>query len=224
VHAPRASHDSTLATQVYDDQAQALTRRLQTQQAEHGRVVEAVARGELDSAEIARSRGHLRTTREELEDLAALQAHVHQVNAARAARNRVQGYYQVVDSTEAALAQAREAARAIDDGLEALGTAVGRFRAQVQVCDALTRAALVTGGRRLLDDVSVWSSQRGGLEAEMLTRLRSLRVLTDQNMDPAAQERRVATWCAAWSSRLIDVARQQGPALLDDEDAARGAA
>jgi hypothetical protein len=68
----------------------------------------------------------------------------------------------------------------------------------------------------------VWSSQRAGLEAEMITRLRSLRVLTDQHADPAARERRVAAWAHAWASRLIDVARQQGPALVEDEDA-RGA-
>jgi phage shock protein A len=217
--ATTGSADSTLVTQVYEDQARALERRLYQQQAEHGRVIEAVARGEADSSEIARSRGEMRATRDELEDIAALQAHVEKVAAERAARNKVLAYHQVVDTTEAAMVQALDTAQTIDECVDALGAAVGRFRTQVQLCDELQRVTYVAGGRRLLDDVSTWSSQRAALDSELLNRLRSVGALTDRSVDDRARERRVASWTQSWTVRMIEIARQRGPSLPDDEGA-----
>ena len=204
---------------MYDDEARALKRRLQKQQFAHGRLIEAVAHGEADATDIARSRGEMRATRDALEDITALQAHVQQAAAEQAARNAVLSYHRVVDATDAAMAQALEDARAIDASIEALGLAVGTFRERMRVCDALHRALLEAGGGPLLDNVAVWSSQRTGLDPEVLNRLRCVDVLTDHGVDDVARERKVAPWAHAWSVRMIEVARQQGPAFPEHEGA-----
>ena len=98
-------------------------------------------------------------------------------------------YYQVVDGAEAAMAQALEEARAIDVCIEALGMAVGKFgRARARVRRAAA-TLLRVGGRQLFDDVAVWSSQRTGLEPEVVNRLRSVGVLTDHGVDDSGRER-----------------------------------
>ena len=216
---PPPSSGAPFAAQVYDDEARALKRRLQKQQFSHGRLIEKVAHGEADATDIARSRGEMRATRDALEDLTALQAHVREAEAEQAARNAVLAYHRVVDTTDAAMALALEDARAIDDSIEALGVAVGRFRERMRACDALHTALLEAGGGGLLDHVAVWSSQRTGLDPEVLNRLRCVGVLTGHGVDAVARERRVAAWLRAWAVLMIQVARQQGPALPEHDEA-----
>jgi len=214
--APETGDERTLVESVVDDEHDALTRRLHQQQADHVRLIELVAQGKAETGEITRSRGRIRETKDGLEDLAALRAHQAQVKAARAARTKVERYYQVVDQTEAALAQALDAARAIDTCLEELGVTVAKFRAYLPACDALNHAALTTGGRRLLDEVSIWSSQRASLESEIVARLLALRVLTHRGVAPASQEQPIVVAVRSWTTKLIAVARARGPVIVED--------